>query len=142
MPAAGVVNYAGPQDDAAFEAVIADAPPAVQALARAVRALVYDVLPETVEVVWPQQGSTGWGTGPRKMSDQFAYMLPFKGHVTFGFYYGAELPDPAGLFGGPSTNKGTMRSVRIAALGDVERPELRALVDAATRHRVPPVSRS
>ncbi|MGI8517122.1 MAG: hypothetical protein ACR2ME_02085 [Acidimicrobiia bacterium] len=25
------------------------------------------------------------------------HVTPFKKHVTFGFYYGGELPDPAGL---------------------------------------------
>lgn len=72
------------------------------------------------------------------MSEQFAYLMPFKRHVTFGFYHGAELPDPAGLLGGPSPNRGAMRSLRLTAIDEVERPELRALVRAATQHRVPP----
>ncbi|MBA2556012.1 MAG: DUF1801 domain-containing protein [Chloroflexi bacterium] len=135
---AGIANYDGPGDDEQFTKVIANSPAPVQDLARAVRDLVYDVLPETVEVVWPHQGTVGWGTGPRKLSEHFAYLLPFRGHVTFGFFYGAELPDPSGLFGGPSANKGPMRSVRIATLDDVTRPALRELVSASTGHRVPP----
>lgn len=63
---AGIENSGGPGDDTAFASVIWSAPETVQTLARAVRNLVYDVLPETVEVVWPQQGSIGWGTGPRR----------------------------------------------------------------------------
>jgi len=109
----------------------------IQELARAVRDLVFDVFPGAVEVVWPKQGSVGWGIGPKKFSEQFAYFLPFKKHATLGFYYGGELPDPAGLLGiGGSQVSGklSMRSIKIANLGDVRRPELRALVEAAVRH--------
>ena len=139
---AGIENYEGPADDAAFSEVIAEFSPRVQTLARSVRRLVYDVLPETVEVVWLRQGTVGWGTGPKKMSEQFAYLLPFEEHVTFGFYYGAELPDPANLFGGTSRNRGNMRSIKITDESQLESPELRDLVAAATRHRVPPPKKS
>jgi hypothetical protein len=77
--------------------LVAGVTPEVRDLALAVRRLVYDVLPQTVEVIWPKQGSVGWGTGPKKFTEQFAYLMPFKQHVTLGFYYGGELPDPAGL---------------------------------------------
>ena len=70
---AGIINRYGPKDDAAFREIVADATPEIQELAHAVRRLVYDVLPQTVEVVWPKQGSVGWGTGPKKFSEQFAY---------------------------------------------------------------------
>jgi hypothetical protein len=142
---AAVVNRNGRDEDAAFAEVIATSPSAVQELARAVRDLVYDVLPETVEVVWPRQGSVGWGTGPKKFTEQFAYFMPFKRHVTLGFYRGGELPDPEGLL---PTSGGTqvagalsMRSLKITALDDVRRPALRALVDASTRHGIPPPDR-
>jgi hypothetical protein len=135
---AGIENYNGPDDDTAFAAVISRSTDHVQALGRAVRSLVYDVLPQTVEVVWPRQGSVGWGTGPKKTSEQFAYLMPFKEHVTFGFYYGSELPDPRGLLGGASKNRGRMRSLKVETLEQVEQADLRSLVQAATRHRVPP----
>lgn len=139
---AGVVNRAGRDNDDTFNQLIADSPSQVQAIARAVRGLVYDVLPQTVEVVWPKQGSVGWGTGPKKFSEQFAYLMPFKGHVTLGFYYGGELPDPAGLLpdsgGRQVSGRLAMRSAKLSSLDDVDRPALRALIHAASRHRVPP----
>lgn len=137
---AGIISYDGPAHDTEFESVIADRSEEVRDLARACRDLVFDVLPGTVEVVWPHQKSVGWGTGPKKMSEQFCYLQTFKGHVGLGFYYGSELPDPTDLFGGPSSNKGTMRSIRIGSRDQLEDPTLRNLVEAATRHRVPPVS--
>jgi hypothetical protein len=133
--AAGVVNAEGRDNDAAFNGILASASPEVAALARAVRDLVYDVLPETVAVVWPRQGSIGWGTGPRKFTEQFAYLLPHKKHVTLGFYRGGELPDPEGLLpdsgGRQAGGSLSMRSLKIAKADQVGLPALRAL----RRHR-------
>lgn len=81
---AGIVNRSGPADDKAFSEIVSGVPGEIRAVAHAVRALVYDVLPQTVEVVWPRQGSVGWGTGPKKFSEQFAYLMPFKKHVAPG----------------------------------------------------------
>ena len=106
------------------------------------RDLIYDVLPQTVEVVWPRQGSVGWGTGPKKFTEQFAYLMPFKRHVTLGFYRGGELPDPDDLLpdeGGRQVGGSlTMRSLKIASLDEVRRPALRALIEASTHTGVPP----
>ncbi len=106
------------------------------------RDLVYDILPETVEVMWPRQGSVGWGTGAKKFTEQFAYLMPFKRHVTLGLYRGGELADPDGLLpdkGGTQVG-GTlsMRSLKLASLDEVARPALRALLDESTRTGVPP----
>ena len=140
--AAGIVNALGRSDDAAFRQLIAAYPQEIQALAGAVRGLVYDVLPRTVEVVWPRQRSVGWGTGPRKFTEQFAYFMPFQRHVTLGFYRGGELADPDGLLpddGGKQVG-GTlsMRSLTLTSLEDVARPALRALLDESTRTGIPP----
>jgi hypothetical protein len=142
MEAAGVINDSGRANDAAFNRVIGASSHEVQELARAVRGLIYDVLPQTVEVVWPRQGSVGWGTGPKKFTEQFAYLMPFKRHVTLGFYRGGELPDPDGLLprrGGRQVS-GTlsMRSLKVTSLEDIRRPALRALIEAATSHGIPP----
>lgn len=139
---AGIVNDVGHSNDTDFSGVIEASSAEVQELARAVRDLVFDVLPQTVEVVWPKQGSVGWGTGPRKFTEQFAYLMPFKHHVTLGFYRGGELPDPAGLLpssgGRQVAGSLSMRSLKIASLEDVRRPTLRALIEAATQQGIPP----
>jgi hypothetical protein len=140
---AGRVNDRGREDDAAFAEIIAESSDAIQELARAVRDLIYDVLPQTVEVVWPRQGSVGWGTGPKKFTEQFAYLMPFQRHVTLGFYHGGELPDPRGLLpeaGGRQVGGTlTMRSLRITSLEQLQEPALRTLIKAATVTGVPPV---
>ena len=143
---AGVVNDKGAANDKAFGEILTGFSPAVRELARAIRALIYDVLPETVEVVWPRQGSVGWGTGPKKFTEQFAYLMPFTKHVTLGFYRGGEIPDPELLL--PATGgrqvSGTlsMRSLKISTLEQVQRPALRRLIEASIRQGIPPPATS
>ena len=144
--AAAVVNDRGRANGAAFTELIASSSVDVQALAHAVRDLVYDVLPQAVEVVWPRQGSVGWGTGEKKSTEQFAYLMPFTRHVTLGFYRGGELTDPDSLLpdkGGTQVG-GTlsMRSVKLTSRDEVGRPALRALIDESTHTGIsPPTTR-
>ena len=112
-----------------FDEVIAQAPPQVQALARAGRALLADVMPGITEVPWARQKIAGYGVGPKKMSQHFCYLAPFKRHLNFGFFYGAHLPDPHGLLEGGGKD---LRHVKIRQLSELERPALRQLVEAAS----------
>lgn len=140
---AGRLNDRGRENDTAFAEIIAGSSPAIQDLARAVRDLIYDVLPQTIEVVWPRQGSVGWGTGAKKFTEQFAYLMPFQRHVTLGFYHGGELPDPNGLLpesgGRQAGGTLTMRSLRITSREQLRDPALRKLIEAATVTGVPPI---
>jgi len=118
-----------------FEKILAGREPSVQALARAARELIFSVLPQTVEVVWEVQRNAGYGTGPKKQSEHFAWIMPHSAHVNLGFNYGSELPDPEGLLEG--TGK-LLRHTKLRSLDDVGRPALRQLLEVAIRHRVPP----
>jgi hypothetical protein len=71
------------------------------------------------------------------MTEQFCWLAPQTKHVVFGFYYGTELPAPKGLLEGTGQ---LMRHVKIRTKADLENPDLRRLVAAATTHRVPPVA--
>ena len=121
--------------DAEFRAMLAESPDLVAQLAMQARALIFDVLPQTVEVVWPHQRIAGFGTGPKKMTEHFVWLAPHSKHVVLGFYYGSELPAPAGLLEGTGR---LMRHVKIRAASDLANPELRRLVAVSTTHRVPP----
>lgn len=118
-----------------FDKILVDFDPQIQELARQTRALIYDVLPQTVEVVWERQKTVGYGTGPRKMSEHFSWIAPAKKHVVFGFYYGTELPDPEGLLEG--TGK-LLRHIKIKSPDDLKKPAVREMLKFATTHRVPP----
>jgi hypothetical protein len=129
---AGIVT----SDSSVFEEIVAGSPKEIRELALACRALIFDLLPQTVEVVWPHQRSAGYGTGPKKMTEQFCWLAPQTKHVVFGFYYGTELPAPEGLLEGIGR---LMRHVKIRTRADLENPALRRLVEVATTHRVPPI---
>jgi hypothetical protein len=119
---------------AEFREVLAGYSPAIVDLALQARALIVSVLPEVFEVVWTRQKTTGYGTGPKKMTEHFCWIQPASKHVTLGFNYGGELPDPAGLLEG--TGK-SFRHVKLASRADLDRKAVRAIVIAATKHRVP-----
>ena len=127
MPELNVKTVGG---NGSFDEVIAKAPPEVQALARAARELLAEVMPGVTEVPWARQRIAGYGVGPKKMSQHFCYLAPFKTHLNFGFMYGAQLPDPENLLEGSGAN---LRHVKIRSLADLERPALRRLVEAASR---------
>ena len=114
-----------------FVQVIAEASPEIQALAHAARTLLADVMPGITEMPWARQKIAGYGVGPKKMSEHFCYLAPFKNHLNFGFMYGAHLPDPEKLMEGKGAD---LRHVKIRSLADIENPALRQLVEEATRY--------
>lgn len=115
-----------------LEEMAATFDPRVQDLASRTRALIFDVYPEVVEVPWPRQNVTGYGIGPKKMSEHFCYIALHKDHVNLGFNQGAELPDPEGLLEGPGK---MLRHTKITEPEDLRDPALRSLLEAARAHR-------
>ena len=103
-----------------------------RAAAEAIRSLVRELDPDVVEVIWPRQGTVGWGIGPKKMTEHYAYLAVHPAHVNLGFYRGALLPDPAGLLTGTGNN---MRHIRIDDPADVARSEIAELLQAAKAER-------
>lgn len=117
-----------------FDEILADFRPEVRKIALSVRELIYEVLPETVEVPWVKQKIAGYGTGPKKMTEHFCWIQPNTKHVNLGFNYGAELSDPENLMEG--TGK-LFRHVKMKTLADTKRSGVRALLERACKHRVP-----
>lgn len=115
-----------------FEKILEGRSAAVQEVARAARSLIFEVLPQTVEVVWEKQKNAGYGTGPKKQTQHFSWIMPHAGHVNLGFNYGAELSDPQGLLEGTGA---LFRHVKLRSLDDLRRPGLRALLQQAVAHR-------
>ena len=127
------------QSNPDFDTIIGHYTPEMQEVAIATRAFIFEVLPATVEVPWVRQKIIGYGTGPKKKTEHFSWLALAKKHITLGFCYGAELPDPEGLLEG--TGK-LYRHVKIKKVEDLQRPGLRALMDVAIQHRVPPPKQS
>jgi hypothetical protein len=105
--------------------------PAVRDLARQVRALVREVMPNAIEQVDPSAKLIAYSLGG-KMADTVCVIMPLKAAVNLGFYGGTALPAskeaPAGLLTGTGKRH---RHVRLTTAGDVQAPALRALLRAA-----------
>ena len=116
-----------------FEEALSGSSDPVQVLAERLRALIFEVYPNVVEVPWPKQKIIGYGVGPKKMSEHFCYIGAFKAHVNLGFYYGAHLPDPAGLLEGTGKN---LRHIKVRSTEEVQQPALRDLLQDSLEERI------
>ncbi len=114
-----------------FDEVVEGHDPEIQRIARLARDLICSTLPKVTEVPWAQEGSAGYGVGPKKMSEHFCYVAPKQAHVNLGFFYGADLDDPTGLLEGTGKR---LRHIKLRSVADVKRPALRALVRKASQH--------
>ena len=104
----------------------------MQPIARRLREIIVEIHPEYVEVVRLGDRAATFGIGPKKMSEGYAYILPYDGWVNLGLYKGAELADPKGLLQGTGAK---MRHVKIRSIEVAEQPAIRALVKAAVVER-------
>lgn len=115
-----------------FDDLMAETPEALRPIAAALRALVRSLDPEAVEVVRLGDRAATFGLGPKKMSEGYTFVLPYKEHVNLGFYQGVSLPDPEGRLEGTGAR---MRHVKLRALEQVQDPALEALILAARAER-------
>lgn len=120
--------------NSAFEEAIESFSEEIKDIARHTRDLVYTVFPQVVEVVWVKQKNIGYGTGIKKKTEHFCWIMPATHHVNLGFNYGAELPDAKHLLQG--TGK-LYRHCKIKCIEDLSNPDLIALLKLAIRFRVP-----
>lgn len=118
-----------------FEQVIQGFSEEIKDIARQTRKLIYAVLLSTVEVVWVRQKNVGFGTGPKKKTEHFCWIMPATKHVNLGFNYGSELPDPKNILEG--TGK-LFRHYKVKSVDDLSNPDLISLLKFATTYRVPP----
>jgi hypothetical protein len=107
--------------------MLAPYPRDVQALARAARALMMELLPRVKETVDPTGPYITYAYEPG-YKGVVSYITVSKQGVKFGVARGASLPDPKKLLQG--SGKGN-RHVVIKTLDDLETPGLRQLVRAA-----------
>lgn len=115
-----------------FEELLAITAQEMRPIVTRLRDLVREVDPQTVEVVRLGDRAASYGTGPQKMKQGYAYILPHQNWVNLGFYQGADLPDPTGLLEGTGKN---LRHVKVRAVTEADRPELRALLETAVATR-------
>lgn len=117
-----------------FEEAIQTFSPTMQDIARQARKLIHEIYPEVVEVVWVQQKNTGFGTGEKKKTEHFCWLMPATNQVNLGFNYGAELPDPTKLLEGSGK---LFRHIKLKTAEQLSNPHLIAILKYSTTYRVP-----
>jgi hypothetical protein len=115
-----------------FDELMADTEDAMRPIARRLRQAVLEIHPDAVEVVRLGDRAATYGLGPRKMSEGYCYVLPYRDWVNLGFFRGAELPDPAGRLEGTGAE---LRHVKVRSIEATEADEMRALIKAALEER-------
>ncbi|RXJ45772.1 DUF1801 domain-containing protein [Gelidibacter gilvus] len=120
-----------------FEQAIQSFSNEIKEIARQTRKLIYKVLPEVVEVVWIRQKNIGFGTGPKKKTEHFCWVMPATNHVNLGFNYGAELPDPKNLLEG--TGK-LFRHYKVKSVKELSNPDLIKILKYSTTYKIPPIN--
>ena len=94
--------------------------------------------PDVVRVVWPHQRTVGYGVGPKKLSEHYAYLAVHPRHVNLGCNHGAHLDD-GGLLEGAGRN---MRKTTVRTVDDLADPRLVPLLRAARQERLTALGRA
>jgi hypothetical protein len=105
--------------------------PEERALVQHLRTFIKEALPQVFETVHTGWRVTNYGSGG-KMRDMIVALVPHRTYVNLQFSDGVELPDPAQRLEGTGKR---MRHVKIRSSEDVRHPDVRALLEAAARHR-------
>lgn len=121
-----------------WAALLAPLTPEVAALVTAADDLVRRTDPDVVRVVWPHQRTVGYGVGPKKMSEHYAYLAVHPRHVNLGCNHGAHL-DHGGLLEGTGRN---MRKTTVRTVDDLADPRLVPLLRAARQERLSALGRA
>jgi hypothetical protein len=120
-----------PADDG-WDDLLAHLTPEVAALVVAADEVVRRTDPAVVRVVWPHQKTVGYGVGPKKMSEHYAYLAVHPEHVNLGCNYGAHLDD-GGLLEGTGKN---MRKMTVRTVDALDDPRVVPTLQAARRERL------
>jgi len=112
--------------------------PVIRHLALKLRALIREVMPDTIEQLDPPAHLIGYGVD-RTYKGLICGITLHRAHINLMFARGTELPDPEGLLVGSGKQA---RHITFRQEADLERPEVRRLLVAALqRHQQVSLSR-
>jgi hypothetical protein len=107
-------------------------------LIRSVRSGLQKRLPTANELVYDNYNFFVIGyCSTERASDCIVSLAANAKGIGFSFYYGATLPDPAGILQGSGSQN---RFVRLAGPKDLAKPEIEALIAAALRQAKTPLA--
>lgn len=99
----------------------------MRTIALELRQLILEIVPQALEQLDRPGKLIGYGFKPT-YKDTICVIMPLKAAVNLGFPRGVELPDPTGLLAGIGKRA---RHVKIASLPEIDRPELRKLIEVS-----------
>ncbi len=106
----------------------------ISEIALALREIILEEAPDASESVYQVYTVAIWFGFSGRMKDMFCYIATNAGHVNLGFPRGTSLPDPNGVMEGEGK---TMRHIKFASLGEVERPLVRRYIRTAMEQAAP-----
>lgn len=119
---------------------IAKFDPAIAKLVRAARSVLRKRFPTAIELVYDNYNALAIGySSTEKTSDVLFSLAVYARGVNLYFMYGRSLPDPHKLLQG-NGNQGAF--VRIDDLSVLDRPAVKALLEAAVHQATPPLRAS
>lgn len=105
----------------------------IEAQLREARGKLCALFPHGFELVFDNYNALVFGISPSERTpDAFISIAGYPKWVTLFFLHGADLDDPGGLLEGEGKQ---VRSIRLEAPSDIDRPEVLALISQATRSR-------
>jgi hypothetical protein len=110
-----------------FEQLVTKYSPEVQAIARRLREIIYEVLPKADEKVW----ATGWNVARYADGEELVAIGPLKNYCNFFFAQGAQLSNPDGLLEG--TGKG-IRHIKCKSLDTIPMGAIKKLMREAKKY--------
>ena len=106
-----------------FEEFISNLPPDIQAVTKELVAVSRKHMPGAHEFIY--HSAVGYSTSDSPF-DRICYIAPQKkGYVNLGFFFGAGLPDPAGLLIGDGKR---LRHVKVWSVDEAKNPALAKLI--------------
>jgi|SRR6266498_3444173 hypothetical protein len=114
----------------AAEAYLANLPADSRAITRELCAVARKNMPKVYEFIY--HDAVGYSVNESPF-DRICYIAPQKGYVNFGFFFGADLPDPKHLLIGEGKR---MRHVKVRSVEEAKNPALAKLI-AATWNEAP-----
>lgn len=112
--------------------ILADFPDGHQQICHGLRDMILDLAPDAQETVWVKQKIASYGVGPKKLTEHYVYIAPFKNHINFGFYRGALLDDSNGLLEGAGKQ---MRHMKIRHIDELDNSAISELIVQAIAER-------
>lgn len=123
--------------EAQFEKALAKYTPEMVALAKAVLKKMRARLPGAVELVYDNYNALVVGFGPNeRASDAIFSIALYPRWINLFFLYGASLPDPHRILKGSGKQ---VRSVMIRDAAELDKSEVREVMEAALKNADPPI---